>query len=745
MMIKNRKPLIAVVAFGVTCVALATVDLSANANSGAEGAYALETLLQELSLIGVAPRNASWSPDGDTLAFTWNDSSEGFQDIWILAAGDASPRRVTHHGGDDAEGSGVGELAWLGTEPARIAYVLGNELYVTDLRGNTEVVEDQVEHIRQLELSPDGQHLGFVSGGPETGYLHEFHGDGSLWLRPVDAGPGVPSRRVFGDDVSRTFVESYEWAPDSRHIALVLGDNTDVPVRELHYYADGGEKQVYRFSRSFPGEETTRRQLGVLNTSDGSARWFELADDRYPIWNYGLSADGTRLFANTSNFVVKEHTVYVFDVATGERETFYRFDDPENVIPGWHVAWAPDDEGLILQTDRDGFYHLYHQPEAGAEPRALTSGEWEIASFEVDDERDRVYFVANKSHVSERQLYRVSMKGGDVEQLTREPGTWDPTFAPDYSRVALDFSSDVSPPDLYVRDLVNGGDVQRVTRSPRPEFEEYEWARVSYPEFESHVDGMKIYGRLSVPPDFDPSMQYPMIVGSIYANTVRNAWGRGGRPTWALDQHLVSQGYLVLKVNLRGSWGQGKAFSQGLIRDYGGIDTDDIESGVRHLIAEGFVDPARVGIWGNSYGGLMTSMSLFRKPGLYAAGIAGAPATNVAHAYPGQMWVMGEPHGDDFPERYRRQSALYQSAGLEDPYMIIHGTRDPIVLYSDTIALVEKLIEQGKMFELVTLPGASHGWAADNPEQTLFAFRKMINFFDRHLKPARAGDESPAR
>jgi dipeptidyl-peptidase-4 len=99
------------------------------------------------------------------------------------------------------------------------------------------------------------------------------------------------------------------------------------------------------------------------------------------------------------------------------------------------------------------------------------------------------------------------------------------------------------------------------------------------------------------------------------------------------------------------------------------------------------------------------------------------------------MWIMGPPDGADMPGRYQAQSALYQSKGIKDPLMIIHGTRDPVVLYSDTVALTEKLIANEQMFELVTLPGANHAWASDNLPQARFAFKKMIDFFDRNLKP----------
>jgi dipeptidyl-peptidase-4 len=207
-------------------------------------------------------------------------------------------------------------------------------------------------------------------------------------------------------------------------------------------------------------------------------------------------------------------------------------------------------------------------------------------------------------------------------------------------------------------------------------------------------------------------------------------------PNWGLDQILVSQGYLVFNVNVRGSWGQGKAIRD-THKEFGSLDIDDIESGVRYLVSEGYVDPERVGIWGSSYGGLMTTMSLFKKPGLYAAGIAGAPATNVWHASPEQMRVMGKPEGDDYPERYERQSAVYYASGLEDPLMIIHGTRDATVEYSETVALIEALIANNKVFELVTLPGGNHYWGNDHVEQTRFAYKKMIEFFNRYLDPTR--------
>lgn len=723
----------------VLCLALVLACIATSPTRAAGSKpVTLDAFITQRSLIGTVPDQFAWSPDSSQLAFAWNEAGGQFRDIWIYSPGSAKKRRLTNLSSpSDAPQRGVSGLVWLSNN--RLAYTISGKLFAIDLQGQSTPLELDKSEVRQLRVSPDGRQLSFVTGGADSIYLHEVAGKSALWVRSADPASRQPARQIVAGPNSRSFIDSHQWSADSSKIAFVLGDNSTVPQRDVHY-DHKGEAQVYRVNRSFPGEPTTRKRVGVSDAGAASVQWMKLDDEQYPIWNYGLSSDGRRLFVNTSNYVIKRHTIYVFDTGSGSRETFYDFEDPTNVIPGWQAQWAPGDAGLIILTDRDGYYHLYHQPSAGAPLRQITTGQWEVESFEVDSKQGQIYFVANESHMSERQIYRVQLKGGKYQRLTQRAGTHSAVYSSDYRYVADDFSSDDAPPDLYVKNLRDARAEQQVTQSPREDFASYQWGVTSYIEFPSHRDGAKVFGRLTVPVDFDRSKKYPLIVGSVYSNTVRNQWGRGVTPAWGLDHTLAGKGYLVLKVNVRGSWGQGKKFASGLIRDYGGIDTDDIESGVRHMLAQGYVDPKRVGIWGSSYGGLMTLMSLFKKPGLYACGIAGAPATNVAHAYPSQMWVMGEPNGEDFPARYERQSALYQTHGLADPLMLIQGTRDVVVLYSDTIALIERLMANDKKFEMVTLPGGNHSWATDTADQTRFAYQKMLDFFDRYLKPA-TGDK----
>jgi dipeptidyl-peptidase-4 len=246
------------------------------------------------------------------------------------------------------------------------------------------------------------------------------------------------------------------------------------------------------------------------------------------------------------------------------------------------------------------------------------------------------------------------------------------------------------------------------------------------------VDGTTLTGRLTLPPNLDRSKKYPAILGSVYSNTVRNQWGgRTAHPTWGLDQYLVQEGYVLLNVNFRGSWGNGRALRRGIRLDYGGIDVEDLHSGVMYLESLGFVDMDRIGIWGSSYGGLLTCMSLFKKPGVYKAGVAGAPATNVWHAMTGEMRVMMAPQ--DQPEEYLDSSAFAHAAGLRDHLMIIHGMRDRVVLFKDSVTLVERLMRMGKDVDFVVLPDSSHGWDTEGSYQTIFAFKKLIGHFERYL------------
>ena len=538
----------------------------------------------------------------------------------------------------------------------------------------------------------------------------------------ADARQGPASRAVrattsAGPDVR---LASFQWSPDGSTIAVLETDQRDVPLRGIPDYLTE-ETRLAEIRRSYPGEEPARQRIGILDAtppdpSQSEIAWVELGGGLSAggspdiLLSYRWSPDGDQLAIDTSDLIAKDRRIFVANVEghasvgadanTGGEPNLdgdtapttrllVREQEPLNeTFYFWRIEWSTDSRLLYFVSDRDEDYHVWAMApsDEAREPVQLTRGPWAVASMHPVD--GGLIVVGNSGNAEERHLFRVSDRGGEAARLSERPGTHSPTVSPDGKHAAVAFSSDDTPPELLLTALGSQRSERQVTRSPVAEFVTYDWVVPEYVTFNSHVDGTTLHGRLTLPPDFDPERTYPAILGSVYTDAVRNQWGgRTAHPTWGLDQYLAQEGYILLNVDMRGSWGRGRDHRGGIRLDYGGMDIEDLESGVRFLETLGYVDMDRVGIWGSSYGGLMTAMSLFRKPDLYAAGVAGAPATSVWHALTGQMAVMLAP--EDSPAEYVDSSPFMHADGLQDPLMIIHGMRDQVVLFKDSVTLVQ--------------------------------------------------------
>jgi dipeptidyl-peptidase-4 len=469
----------------------------------------------------------------------------------------------------------------------------------------------------------------------------------------------------------------------------------------------------------------------VTAGEEGRIRWASLGGDPLDIvFHLAWSPDDKTLLVDKSDLYIKDRRLLLVDARSGNSSELLRETDPQNVTAEWWSDWAPDGRGVYFTSDRENYYQVYYAPLGGS-IRRVTSGRAEVFWASLNVRANALFYIANEGMPEERHLHKVSLASGEETQMTRSAGTHTVAVSPDGSTAADLFSSDLIPPDLYFQRIDSPQPPLQVTHSPLPEFARYRWSGARYVTFPA-VDGVTLHGRMTVPPDFDPKKRYAAILGSVYSNTVRNQWGgRNAHPTWGLDQYLAQQGYILLNVDIRGSLGYGKAFRQKLALDYGGIDVEDLNSGVKFLGTLGYVDMARVGIWGSSYGGLLTTTSLFTKPGVYKAGVAGAPATSLFHALTGEMRTMMAPQ--DHQKEYAQASAFLKSAGLADHLMIVHGMRDQTVLFQDSMALEQRLILQGKDVQMVVLPNAPHSWDTGPMVQTRFAFNQIIAFFERYL------------
>lgn len=719
----------------------------------------VERLASFPSLIGTAPARPVFSPDSRRLAFLWNDEGMPFREVWVAPTDGGQAQRITtlnrtdespENENTDTESleflrraasrrmaGGVSEVVWTPDGKALIFAYQGHLFKGSAGGGSPTKLTREKSSRHSLSFSPDGKFLAFLQGGD----LYLWNWENQEQVRATRVGvPPISNLPGASFHALEAGFVSYKWAPDSLHLALNFEDRRRVRKMLFPDYLSE-ETKVKTLRRDLPGENDLVRNIQVYSVSTGRLRKVELPDptDRR-FGSYGFSPDASLLLIDQFSEDGEHRWISTVETGTGvvkeiRHDYKARGGSTTSASSLWTSAWTSDGRNVLFLSDVEGWFHLYSMSSSGGQARRLTEGEWSIvgAGFEgaglsVSPRTGEVFFLATKQSPYERRIYRISENGGTVSPVTRLAGTHRPFVSPDGRTVASIRSSDTAPPELYILNPETGTE-RRLTVSPSQEFDGIQWIEPRYVTFPSRVDGVTLHGRLLEPPNLDRSKRYPAILGPVYSNTVRNRW-EGAFDSF--QQYLaLEEGFLVLQVDVRGSVGYGRQFRSELVERVGEIDIEDLHSGVEYLQSLPYVDAERVGIWGWSYGGLLSAMSLFKKPGVYAAGVAGAPATNVWHATTGEVDLFYPPQVR--PELYLKGSAFQYAGGLRDPLMIIHGMQDTIVLFRDTVNLVEKLLLLGKDFELVVLPDSVHS-ARSKDYYATHVLKKVAGHMRRYLK-----------
>ena len=325
--------------------------------------------------------------------------------------------------------------------------------------------------------------------------------------------------------------------------------------------------------------------------------------------------------------------------------------------------------------------------------------------------------------------YKGMQADPEVIQITREPGTHRTVVAPDGRFYADTWSNVETPPRLVVssQDGTRRYVIDENAKPPILGFERggFEWVEIAA------ADGTRLYGSLVKPPDFDPARRYPVIVsvyGGPHVQTVVNSWSHVS----PRDSLLASRGFLVFKLDNRGSAARGTAFELPLHRLMGKVELEDQLAGVTYLKSLPYVDPARIGITGWSYGGYLTLYALTNAPDVFRSGVAGAPVTHWKHydtIYTERY--MGLPQ--DNPGGYEAASPLTKAGALEAELLLIHGMADDNVHVANTIAFVGALAKAGRPYQLRLHPGQLHGFRSK--EDKIASDRALLAHFERTLEP----------
>ncbi|MEW6323133.1 MAG: S9 family peptidase, partial [Acidobacteriota bacterium] len=525
-------------------------------------------------------------------------------------------------------------------------------------------------------------------------------------------------------------------------------------------------------TRTKVGDAQGRRRAAVLNLNSGDVVWAgvegvttpfrldpspppdplappparpsEPAPARDVRWGALLpSPDGRHVVVPVRAADNTDRWLVLLDPATGvgrvldhvHDEAWVRDIGPSDNTSGG-LGWLPDSRRLWYLAEHDGWMHLYTVDVTADPParRQITSGRFEIDSVQVSPDGALFYIQSTEQHPGERHVYAVPVEGGARTKLTTLTGAHAGVVSPDNGAFALVHSAATRPPEVFVMANRAGAEARQVTTSTSAEWRSFKWVEPELVTYRAR-DGAEVYARLYTP-EMVGARRHPsrpavvFVHGAGYLQNAHRYWSSYFRE-YMFHHLLAARGYVVLDPDYRASAGYGRDWRTAIYRWMGGHDLNDVVDGAAYLARAHRVDPARIGVYGGSYGGFITLMAMFTSPDTFAAGAALRPVTDWAHYnHPYTSNILNEPQADI--EAYRKSSPIYHAEGLKGALLICHGMVDTNVHFQDSVRLVQRLIELRKEnWELAVYPVEDHGFV--EPTSWADEYSRILRLFERTM------------
>jgi dipeptidyl aminopeptidase/acylaminoacyl peptidase len=397
---------------------------------------------------------------------------------------------------------------------------------------------------------------------------------------------------------------------------------------------------------------------------------------------------------------------------------------------GARIGWV-NDNNFYFQSEATGYSHLYIYDVAAKTKKALTEGKYEVQAAELSRNKQWFYLLTNEEHPGKQGWYRISSNGGKKDKITSMEGGYEVSMSPDEKWIAYRYSYSNKPWELFVQENAPGKKATQVTNlAASAEFKQYPWREPEVISFTAR-DGAQVYARIYQPTAAKKNNAAVLFVhGAGYLQNVHYWWSSYFRE-YMFNNMLTDLGYTVLDIDYRASSGYGRDARTGIYRWMGGKDLDDHVDGAKLLVEKYGVDPARIGLYGGSYGGFITLMALFTTPDVFKAGAALRPVTDWAHYNHGYTSnILNEPFNDSLS--YAKSSPINFAAGLKNHLLICHGMVDVNVNFQDAVRLQQKLIELGKdNWEVAAYPVEDHGFV--EPSSWTDEYKRILKLFNTTL------------
>lgn len=617
-------------------------------------------------------------------------------------------------------------ILFTGSLPARRLKTGGN-FYLYDIQTKTlKQITNTDEPQAIIKFSPNGKFISFVRNNNlfvyeiSTGTFKQLTFDGSETI--LNGLFDWVYEEEFG------IIDGYEWSPDSRFIAFWRLDQSNVPIFKLIDYEYTYLKVIDQ-RYPYAGFPNSTVKIGIVDVQTGESKYIDFGNEDIYIPRIKWTNDPNILSYQKLNRLQNKLELILYNIKTGESKTILTEESKTWVDVHDHLFFLKDGKHFIWASERDGWFHIYFYGIDGKLINQITKGEFEVDQIcFIDEKNGRIYYTSTEVSPLERHLYVIDFKGRNKKRLTKESGWNNPDFSPSGKFYINNYSNITRPPVWELYDNTEKF-IRTIVDNPKDILAGYDKGEVTFETVETS-DGVKLNAWMIKPANFDSTKKYPVlfyVYGGPGSQTVRNAYL--GNYLWY--QYLAQNGYIIFSVDGRGTGARGKAFKDIIYKNLGYYESKDQAESALYLIKKyKFVDETRIGIWGWSYGGYMSSLTLFKYGDIFKLAVAVAPvATWKLYDTIYTERYMQTPELN--PEGYEESSVLKYADKLRGKYLVIHGTTDDNVHWQNTIQLVDRLQKAGKQFSVMFYPNKDHSIAGQNTRYHLFTL--ITNFIIENL------------
>ncbi|HEY1045204.1 MAG TPA: S9 family peptidase [Bacteroidia bacterium] len=531
-------------------------------------------------------------------------------------------------------------------------------------------------------------------------------GESGVQQITTDGGKGI----VYGQSVHRNefgIDKGLFWSPDGTKLAFYRMDESMVTDYSIY---DNSTMPASTRTIKYPiaGAKSHHVKLGVYNLNAKTVTYMETGEplEQY-LTNITWSPESDYVYIAIVNRGQNQCFVNRYNVENGVLDKMlFEERDEKYVEPQHGIRFLSNETSkFIWQSERDGFNHLYLYSTSGRMIRQLTKGKWVVTNFlGIDQRGEFAYFEGTKESPIERHVYKVNIDNGEIKKLTNEAGTHYGLFNKQFTYFINSVSSLTIPRRMNLKD--NKGESLRNILDASNPLSEYKLGETSI--FPIVHEGNVLYCRMITPPGFDKTKKYPVVVyvyGGPHVQLINNTW-LGGSDLWM--QLMAQKGYIVFTLDNRGSANRGHEFESSVHRQLGTNEMSDQLAGVNYLKNLAYVDANRMGVFGWSFGGFMTTTLMSRAPGVFKAGVAGGPVINWGlYEIMYTERYMDSP--EENPEGYKNNNLLNYVNSLQDKLLMIHGCDDDVVLWQHSLLYCKTAVDVGNTYlDYFVYPGHPH-------------------------------------